>query len=92
MQPLDAYRRRKLAHTDFQRLYTRECHVCRHTVAIFDRMLADGQSPDQLAAVAGEDLPDVIALMDAEDCDPDLTIRLCRHLGLEAPSSCPRKP
>lgn len=91
MQSFEAYRRDKLARKEFRQLYARECHVCPHTVRIFERMLTDGRSPKQLAAEAGEALSAIIALMDAEYCDPGLTVRLCRHLGLAAPSDCPRR-
>jgi hypothetical protein len=91
MQSLEAYRRAKLSCRDFRRLYDRECHVCRFTMRLFERMQADGQSPAQLAAAAGEDLPAVAALLEAEHCDPELVVRLCRHLGLAPPPACPRR-
>jgi hypothetical protein len=91
MQPLEAYRRAKLSRRDFRQLYARECHVCRHTLDLFGRMQAMGLSPAQLASAAGEDPAAVIALLDAEYCDPELMVRLARHLGVAAPPDCPRR-
>lgn len=91
MQSLDAYRRRRLNQRAFRQLYERECHICRHTVGIFKQMLSRGESPEKLAAATETGLADVIALMEAEHCDPDLAVRLCRHLGIEVPPACPRR-
>lgn len=90
MQSLDAYRQHKLKQTVFRQFYERECHVCRHTVGIFEQMLATGRTPEQLVAETDADLPAIMALLEADRCDPGLVLRLCRHLGIEAPPDCPR--
>ena len=90
MLTLDTYRRKKLADASFAALYRQECHVCRHTVRIFETLAAQAKSLEQLAAELQEDLERLERLRDADYCDPALVMRLCPYLDLEPPQACPR--
>ena len=90
MRCFSQYCRDKLEAPDFRNLYDEECHVCRYTMQIFGKMIQNGISVEQLAVQIQSDPEKVQRLMDAEYCDPHLTVRLCRHLDLPSPAKCNR--
>lgn len=91
MRTLDKLFRTKMAATEFEALYHQECNVCSKTVGIFERLEQQGISLQTLAAELNEDNADLQSLCDADHCDPHLVTRLCRHLGLPLPDTCPRR-
>jgi hypothetical protein len=90
MRTLEGLRRRLFQDPGFPECFRDECHVCRHTLAIFARLHAEGPAPAELAAELALDPTDLQALADADRCDPRQVIRICRHLGLPPPERCPR--
>lgn len=84
------YCRDKLATPEFRELFDEECHVCRFTIRIFEEMDRRGVSVAHTADQLQTNPEEIQRLMDADYCDPRLTIRLCRHFGLPAPNTCSR--
>jgi hypothetical protein len=82
--------REKTSHAEFKKLYERECNVCAFTVRIFEKAEALHIDMTQLAADLNVPAVDLTSLKEADSCDPRLVIRLCRHLGLLEPNSCPK--
>ena len=80
----------KLSDPDFKRLFDEECHVCNNTMAIFQTALETGITLAQLATDLAVDVEKLHLLAASDYCDPPLTFRLCRHLGLPVPEHCPR--
>ena len=80
----------KTCNAGFHDLYQQECNVCPFTVRIFEKV--DAQQIDLPTLAQTLDLPveSIRDLMDADCCDPRIVIDLCRHLGLDAPESCPK--
>ena len=90
MQSFENYFEEKMKNTEFKAFYETECHVCANTMGIFEKADRESISTHCLARAAGADPARLIALRDAEHCDPGLVIRLCHHLGLQAPRDCPK--
>lgn len=90
MQTFRTFFDKKVCDTAFKALYDCECNVCSYTVRIFERIDTQGIDMAALAAAVGSDLSQLLALQDADACDPRLVIALCGHLGIEAPPSCPK--
>lgn len=80
----------KIKDPSFRELFERECHVCRNTVIIFQTMSREEVSIEQMAVRLGIDPQPLWQLRDADYCDPELVVRLCRELGLPVPENCPR--
>jgi len=74
----------------FRALYEQECHICRHTMRIFACLTKQGRGCEDLARALGVNRAALEKLAAAEQCDPHLTLRLCRHLALPLPEDCPR--
>lgn len=81
----------KLSDPSFRELFDRECHVCRNTLRIFQKMSREKCSMEKMAATLNVDPHSLQLLQDADYCDPDLVVRLCRELDLPLPQGCPRK-
>ena len=90
MRQFSQYFSNKLDNESFRKLFERECHVCRYTVQIFEKINKEKNSLEQLADQIRTDPEKVRLLMDADYCDPYLVIQLCQHLSLPAPPACPR--
>lgn len=90
MQTFKHLFREKTRNHDFKVLYETECHVCGHTMRIFEKVEALGMTLEQLAADVEMEVNELQELLDAEWCNPRQVIALCRHLGLETPPACPR--
>ena len=90
MRRFEHYYKDKMKDPAFKALYKQECHVCARTVQIFARAEQEGVSISQLAEDTGVDADALKALQDADYCDPELVIHLCRHLGLPVPEDCLR--
>ncbi|MFH1985411.1 MAG: hypothetical protein ABIL58_26540 [Pseudomonadota bacterium] len=90
MQTLRTLCRDMLSDPAFEDCYRRECHVCPCTVRIAEALDVDTGALQKAAAAVNATPEAVHALVDADHCDPDLTIRLCRHLNLPVPENCPR--
>jgi predicted DCC family thiol-disulfide oxidoreductase YuxK len=75
----------------FREFFEKECHVCSNTVRIFEKMDRDRLSIEAVASLLQVDPQSLQKLMDADYCDPELVIRLCRQLDLPIPQDCPRK-
>jgi len=82
--------REKTSHAAFKELYERECNVCAYTMRIFEKAEVLGVDTTRLAADLNVPAADLTRLKEADSCDPRLVIRLCRHLGLHEPKSCPK--
>lgn len=80
----------KMCDPAFQSLYQQECHVCAHTMGIFQKAIEMGLSNEQLASDLAVDPEKIRRLADADHCDPPLVVRLCRRLDLPVPKDCPR--
>ncbi len=91
MERFDHYFRSKMKDPAFRQRYKQECHVCANTVQIFAKIEHDGTSLTQLSAATGADEKKLKALRDADYCDPEMVIRLCRYLELPIPEQCPRR-
>lgn len=91
MQRFDDYFNGKMKNPAFRAMYEQECHVCAKTMQIFATTDQNGISLAHLAKATGAHIDAVQALRDADACDPDLVIRICRHLGLSTPQDCPRR-
>ena len=89
MQHFRQYFKDKLNNLSFRELYEKECHVCRNTLRIFEKMTGENLSIEKMAAVLGADFRSLQLLQDADYCDPELVVRLCRELDLPVPESCP---
>jgi hypothetical protein len=74
----------------FQEFFMKECHVCSNTLLIFKKMDRDHLSMEDMASLLGMDPQDLQKLRDADYCDPELVIRLCKQLELPLPRNCPR--
>jgi hypothetical protein len=81
----------KLDDEGFRRFYECECHVCCTTMRIIAKLYQDGISAEAVAAELGVEVAGLHDLETADYCDPALVRRLCRHLGLSEPESCPRE-
>jgi hypothetical protein len=82
--------RKKMGDPAFAALYAQECHVCRYTVRIFEKIEDQCIELETLASdmkVGTDALQD---LKEANRCNPRLVIDLCRHLALEPPGNCPK--
>jgi hypothetical protein len=90
MQRFDRYFQSKMKDPAFKALYEKECHVCAKTVQIFAKVEQDSIPLADLAEATGAAVDALKALKDADYCDPELVIRLCRHLALSSPEDCPR--
>ena len=90
MQPFERYFRDKMKDSRFKTYYEAECHVCTNTMGIFARATHEEISIAALAKQANTTPEALVALRDADHCDPRLVIRLCGQLGLQAPENCPR--
>jgi hypothetical protein len=90
MRRFNHYLENKMKNPAFKALYKQECHVCAKTVQIFAKTEMEKVSLSQLAEDTGVDAGALKALRDADYCDPELVIHLCRHLGLPTPEACPR--
>jgi hypothetical protein len=75
----------------FRELFIRECHVCSNTLLIFEKMDRDHLSIEEVASLLGMDPQELQRLRDADYCDRELVIRLCKQLALPLPMNCPRK-
>lgn len=91
MKTFRQFFREKTSHATFKELYDRECNVCKFTVRIFERMAALDIDTAQLAEDLEIRAADLTSLKEADSCDPRMVIRLCRHLGLVGPKSCPKQ-
>jgi hypothetical protein len=76
---------------EFKALYQKECHVCIHTLRIFEQVDIRKIALEHLADAVQVDIAALQALKDAEYCDPSLVAALCQYLDLEKPGSCPRQ-
>lgn len=74
----------------FNALYEKECHVCPHTMRIFEKIGDENIDTAELSETLDVPLKAIDELKDADCCDPHLVIRLCRHLHLAEPERCPR--
>ena len=90
MRPFDRYVRDKMKDAGFRALYAAECHVCRTTLRIFEKVALENISLENLARDVNADPTAVAALRDADCCDPALVMRLCQRLGIDPPEACPR--
>jgi hypothetical protein len=90
MQTFKHLFRDKTSNLDFKTLYEAECHVCGHTMRIFEKVEALGMDLEQLAADAEMEVNALQELRDADWCNPHQVIALCRHLDLKPPLACPR--
>jgi hypothetical protein len=75
----------------FREFFEKECHVCANTVSIFEKMDRDRLSIETVASLLQADPQSLQKLRDADYCDPELVVRLCRQLELPIPQDCPRK-
>ena len=91
MQRFDRYFQSKMNDPAFAALYDKECHVCAKTIQIFAQMEKDDIALAGLAESMGVAVDRLKELRDAEYCDPELVVRLCRYLGLAVPERCPRR-
>ena len=91
MQNFKQYFKDKLKDPAFKELYDRECHVCRNTLRIFHKMDRENLSIEDIAAALGAEPRSLQLLHDADYCDPELVVRLCRELDLPLPQECPRR-
>lgn len=91
MKRFDRYFQRKMKDPVFKALYEEECHVCAKTMQIFAKTQQENIALVHLADLMGVTVDRLEALRDADECDPELVVRLCRHLGLAVPESCPRR-
>jgi predicted DCC family thiol-disulfide oxidoreductase YuxK len=80
-----------MSDASFREFFEKECHVCSNTVRIFEKMDRDRLSIETVASILQVDPQSLQKLMDADYCDPELVIRLCRQLDLPIPQDCPRK-
>ena len=90
MQPFDRYFQDKMKDADFKALYEDRCSVCAKTMAIFEKMEASNISLPALSESIDADPEQLYQLRDADHCNPGLVVRLCRQLGLQEPTSCPK--
>jgi hypothetical protein len=90
MQTFKQFFREKTSQAAFKDLYERECNVCAFTVRIFEKMEVLGIETSQLAADLNVSAAEMTSLKEADSCDPRLVIRLCHHLGLDGPQTCPK--
>ena len=90
MQPFERYFRDKMKDHRFKTYYEAECHVCANTMEIFARAAHEEISIAALAEQANTTPEALVALRDADHCDPRLVSRLCHQLGLQPPKNCPR--
>jgi hypothetical protein len=80
----------KLGDDSFRQLFEKECHVCRTTIRVIERLYQQGLDPQAVAAELGVGVDQLQQLEDADYCDPLLVRELCRRLQLPVPDSCPR--
>ena len=90
MQSFKALCREMLEDASFRELFEKECNVCANTMRIFARLHAENRDPEELARTLGVNPSALLALAEAEYCDPRLVTRLCRHLDLPVPENCPK--
>ena len=91
MRKFRPYFHEKMEDASFREFFERECHVCSNTLMIFEKMDRDNLSIEDAALLLRTDSPSLQKLRDADYCDPDLVVRLCRQLELPLPLHCPRK-
>ena len=91
MQHFKHFLKDKLRDPSFRDLFDRECHVCRNTLRIFQKMSREKCSMEKMAATLDVDTQSLQLLRDADYCDPDIVVRLCRELDLPLPEECPRR-
>lgn len=90
MQHFKHYFKRKLEDPSFRESFEQQCHVCRNTIRIFQRMIEKKISIEEMAMILKVGPKSLQNLRDADYCDPDLVVRLCRELELSPPEACPR--
>ena len=91
MQHFKHYFKMKLEDPSFRESFELECHVCRNTIGIFQRMAEKKISIEEMAMILKVGPKSLCELRDADYCDPDLVVRLCHKLDLSPPEACPRK-
>jgi len=84
------FKKRKLDDSEFKCLFDQECNVCHTTMKIFQKMERKNISIEELAGILDVRVQNILELKDADHCDAHLVIRICRHLNLELPISCPK--
>jgi hypothetical protein len=85
------YFREKMRDASFRQFFERECHVCSYTLMIFEKMDREHLSIEDVASLLRTEPQSLQKLRDADYCDPELVVRLCRQLELPLPRDCPRK-
>jgi hypothetical protein len=80
----------KLENESFRQLFKSECHVCRTTIRVIERLCQQGLEPHAVAAELGIEPHQLQELEDADYCDPLLVRDLCVRLQIPVPDSCPR--
>jgi hypothetical protein len=91
MQLFKKYFNDKLKDPSFKELFAQECHVCRNTLRIFNKMSNEDVSIEEMAVLLQVDPQPLQQLLDADYCDPYLVVRLCLELDLPHPGECPRR-
>jgi hypothetical protein len=81
----------KMTDASFREFFERECHVCSNTLRISEKMDRDNLSIEEVASLVQTDPQCLQKLLDADYCDPELVICLCRQLELPLPQNCLRK-
>jgi hypothetical protein len=85
------YFQNKMTDAPFRELFERECHVCSNTLRISEKMDRAHLSVEEIASLVKTEPLCIQKLLDADYCDPELVIRLCRQLELPLPRDCPRR-
>jgi len=85
------YFHEKMRDASFRDFFEKECHICSNTLRIFEKMERDGLSIEEMASLLQTDPLSLQKLRDADYCNPELVLRLCRQLDLPLPQDCPRK-
>jgi len=89
MQTFKSYKAGKLKDAAFHAFFEKECHVCRITMSMIEKLQLSGKKEEAMSAL-GISEKAIRDLEDADYCDPALVIKLCKYLGIEPPTSCPR--
>ena len=91
MKKFQNYFHEKIRNASFREFYEKECHVCPNTLRIFEKIDREHLSIEEAASLLQTNPQSLQKLQDADYCDPELVVRLCRQLGLPLPQNCPRK-